>query len=312
MKKRIFLSALLFLVACFVFAQHQKDFLIDVGAAQIGVTLSTPQKFNKKKGNILLIIPGSGNPDRNGNQPGMVNASYLKMLSDSLVAKGIATLRFDKRYVGKSIMKRPFKEDELTIDTLENDVLMLYKWLSKSGFKKVYLAGHSEGALIALLMAQEINPAGIISISGAGRRGDLLLSEQLRKQIPQQAEGFIKQIDSINNGYTVQNNFLFRKSVQPYLKSYFDKNPTTLIKNIKAPILIIQGLRDIQVTKTDAVLLHEANPKSILDFMPNMTHVLKDIDTDSLEINQATYTNPSYPISMDLVNSIVKFVNSKK
>ncbi|PIE57908.1 MAG: hypothetical protein CSA33_05435 [Desulfobulbus propionicus] len=50
---------------------------------------------------VALIIAGSGPTDRDGNNPGMKNNS-LKLLANELLKNGIASLRYDKRAIGKS------------------------------------------------------------------------------------------------------------------------------------------------------------------------------------------------------------------
>ena len=50
---------------------------------------------------IALIISGSGPTDRDGNNPSLKNNS-LKLLAEALAENGIASLRYDKRGVGRS------------------------------------------------------------------------------------------------------------------------------------------------------------------------------------------------------------------
>ncbi len=46
---------------------------------------------------IVLMIPGSGPVDRDGNSPQGLKAATLKLLAQELAAAGIATVRIDKR-----------------------------------------------------------------------------------------------------------------------------------------------------------------------------------------------------------------------
>jgi hypothetical protein len=64
-------------------------------------TLLTP---NSKPTAVVLIIPGSGPTDRDGNNPLGVNASPYRLLAEGLAAKGFATLRIDKRGMFASAM----------------------------------------------------------------------------------------------------------------------------------------------------------------------------------------------------------------
>lgn len=46
---------------------------------------------------VVVVIPGSGPTDRDGNNPMGVTAAPYRLLAEALAAKGVATLRIDKR-----------------------------------------------------------------------------------------------------------------------------------------------------------------------------------------------------------------------
>ena len=54
---------------------------------------------------VLLIIPGSGPTDRDGNSPLGVKAGTYRLLAEALAARGVSSVRIDKR-------GRPPKESE--------------------------------------------------------------------------------------------------------------------------------------------------------------------------------------------------------
>src|ERR1700745_2081607 len=68
---------------------------IRVGA--IDAVLTVPSEVERPP--VALLIAGSGSTDHDGNGP-QVKPATLKKLSDALVARGIATLRYDKRGAG--------------------------------------------------------------------------------------------------------------------------------------------------------------------------------------------------------------------
>lgn len=100
---------------------------------------------------------------------------------------------------------------------------------------------------------------------------------------------------------------LFRKSIQPYMISWMKYSPENEIKKLKCPILIIQGGCDVQVQILDAKNLKNANKKSMLDIIPNMSHTLKNAGKDCVD-EQKTYTDGSMPIDQTFVEDIVKFI----
>jgi hypothetical protein len=79
------------------------------------------------------------------------------------------------------------------------------------------------------------------------------------------------------------------------------------IKKLTIPILVIQGTNDIQVSVEDAKLLAKANDHARLVLIQNMNHIFKMVEGDK-KANFATYSDPSLPISEELVSSITDFI----
>jgi len=276
----------------------------------IQAVLSEPQ--NSKQPPVALIIGGSGPTDLNGNQPLMQNNS-LKFLSNALVNEGIATLRFDKRGVGKSTYPE-FKESKLTIVQYAKDVKKLILYMQNKSFSEIYVIGHSEGSLIGLIALQDIDVDGFISIAGAGYSADNLLKKQLKPKLSLSLYNSVELIiDSLKNGNYVKNipqqlNALFRPSIQPYLISWFNYNPGTLIKDLNCSSLIIKGNKDIQIDMDEAQKLANTTQKAKLVKIANMNHILKTID-GGLQENIQSYTNPELKINSELIEAIVNFIN---
>lgn len=232
------------------------------------------------------------------------------MLAYGLAKHGIASLRYDKRGIGES--KAAAKsEADLRFDDFVNDAsdwVALLKQDKK--FTSVLIAGHSEGSLIGMMAAAKAD--GFISIAGVGQSADKVMKDQLRVQPPSVQDVTFSIIDSLKQEMPVKNvspflYSLFRPSVQPYLISWFKKDPQTEIKKLKIPILIIQGTNDIQVAVSEANLLASANSNAKFVLIDDMNHIFKMAKGDRQE-NISTYSNPSLPISEKLVQSIVDFV----
>src|SRR5438128_1948923 len=66
-----------------------------VGGLKLQGTFEAPAGATGMK--ALLLLPGSGPTDRNGNQPPGLITDLLKQIADDLAAHGIASFRFDKR-----------------------------------------------------------------------------------------------------------------------------------------------------------------------------------------------------------------------
>ena len=115
----------------------------------------------------ILLLPGSGPTDRNGNQPQLHN-DLLRRLALGFAQSDIATLRADKRGVGGSV-SAGMREQDLRFDDYIGDAVRWVEFLrAQPRISSVFVIGHSEGALIAIIAAQRTSVEGLVSIAGAG------------------------------------------------------------------------------------------------------------------------------------------------
>lgn len=289
----------------------------DVSVQAKDVTLSGTlfHPLNSPKTNVVLIIAGSGPTDRNGNNsmlPGKNNS--LLQLGDSLAQHGIASLRYDKRGIGKSRMSSGTAVANSTINDIADDAKALYDWLKKEGYKNIYIAGHSEGSLIGMMIAPAVKPQGFISIAGGGRKIGDILKEQIASTLsPDEKTELSNSLDSLEKGLSVVKispslmNFL-NPSIQPYMKSWLPLDPQKLIAQLSCPVLVAQGTADLQVKEEDAQLLYKASKKATLVTIKDMNHVLKEVSSGDKKDNVAAYSDPSLPVSGSLIVPIVKFI----
>lgn len=279
---------------------------------------------------LLLIVPGSGPTTRDGNNPYLGKPAIYKLLAEDLAKYGIATVRVDKRGMFSSAAATANPNDV----TMQDYALDIRAWADslkgRSGQGCIWVLGHSEGALAALLAAQPLQGeeagdtdgiCGLILAAAPGRKTADILREQLARN-PANAQllpDALASIAALEQGKAVDVSTLppplhplFNPAVQGFLVNQMKCNPTELISFVTLPVLILQGQNDIQVSDADAKLLHTANPGSKLVLLPGMTHVLKTARSGSLEDNYATYNDPEMPVSKELVQSIVDFIGSTR
>ncbi|MBL0147164.1 MAG: alpha/beta fold hydrolase [Chitinophagaceae bacterium] len=312
---KLFLSLLLtHFFASEIYAQEE-PIVLKTPTADIQGTLTMPDQ--KKRIPIVLIISGSGATDRDCNQPNMKSDAF-KYLADTLRKSGIASVRFDKRGVGKSLTK-DFKEKDLIFDDYAKDIKGWLAMLAKDNrFSKIIVAGHSEGSLLGMIACKNNKKVkGYISIAGPATPTNEKLKEQLASQPQEMKTMLYAMIDTLKNGDTLHNvpkslYVLFRPSVQPYLISWFKYNPQTEIKALNMPVLIIQGSTDIQVSVKDAELLAAAKPSSKKVIIQNMNHPLKDCDTVDQTKNFAIYNKPELPLNATFVKEMIGFIKGIK
>jgi len=290
--------------------KNYKESEVSIPSAKITVngTLLMPNNVDNHK--LIIFIPSSGPTDRNGNQ-GLVQTNATKYLAEALSDKKIATYRYDKSAIALAKQK-DFKEENVIFSDfiVEAENVVSYFKSTKKYFK-IIVAGHSQGSLVAMLVANQTD--GFISLDGAGRPIDEVLLEQIDKQAPFLTEQTKTVLDSLRQNLLVKNVppmliSIFRPSVQPFIMNWMHYNPQNEIKKVRVPILLINGTKDIQVPVTDAKLLHNANPKSELRIIENMNHIFKEIKGDVTE-NRQSYTNPKLPVMSSLVKTIIDFIN---
>ncbi|WP_251566999.1 alpha/beta hydrolase [Erythrobacter sp. 3-20A1M] len=267
---------------------------------------------------VVLILPGSGPTDRDGNNPMGLKAETYRYLADDLAARGIASVRIDKRGMfGSSAAGSP---EDVTIGAYAADTR---SWIDaireETGAGCVWLLGHSEGGLIALSSAAQSGEGvcGLILVAAPGRPLQDIIREQLRAN---PANAFLLKdadriIDALVAGETVPDSEipapllpLFRESIQGFVRSEFALDPAELAKATDLPLLLIYGGRDIQVAPTDGERLAAARPDATLATFPDMSHVLKSVAGDGMQANLATYADPDLPLTDGVGEAIAAFV----
>lgn len=305
--KNLFL--LLLLNTCIVFSQNTARNSRDISVSSFidGTIMVPPSAENPP---LVIIIGGSGPVDRDGNQQMMKNNS-LRYLAEGLYDQGLATFRYDKRIL-KQLKDNTLNEESIRFDDFIKDAKDVLDYFIRSkAFSKIYVVGHSQGSLVGMIAAQG-KADGFISIAGAGQEIDDVIVDQLEKQAPGLKENARFSFDDMRaNGIALNYSpglaSIFRQSIQPFLISWMKYNPQTEIRKLEIPVLIINGGQDLQVQISEAEKLKAAKPEATLKIIPNMNHILKNIDGDDID-NSKSYNEPSRPIIPEIIPILVKFI----
>lgn len=266
----------------------------------------------------MLIIPGSGPTDRDGNNPHGVAAAPYRLLAEALAAAGVTAVRIDKRGMFASA-GAVADGNAVTIADYAADV---HAWTAaiqaRTGARCVWLLGHSEGGLVALAAAQQrADICGLILVAAPGRPVGDTLRDQLRANpanapVLDAAMAAIAQLEAGERvdaaGLHPALAPLFGPQVQGFLISLLSLDPTDLARRIERPILIVQGERDLQVGEEDGRRLAAANSRARLVLLPAVNHVLKQVTTDDRAANLVTYGDASLPLAEGVAEPIVEFL----
>lgn len=257
----------------------------------------------------VLMLPGSGETDRNDNARA-VAINVFPPLVQALGALGLATFRYDKRGVGDSggDYWRSGFDDRLT------DAVAAVAWLREQPQidpARIFVLGHSEGALIAIRLAAGAVPVmGVVLLAGSAKTGEETLLWQGR-QIAQSLTGLPRlivralRIDplaaqrksiarlkaSTSDTLRVQ---LVRKLNAKWLREFLAYDPAADLAKVDVPVLAITGAKDLQVDPADLELMAELIPGEFASFRaPDVTHLLRhEVGPPSLQTYKQQVRRP--------------------
>ena len=305
MRARTIFGAVALLVTVFAMSASAEETKLRIGA--IDAVLTTPAQATRPP--AALLIAGSGPTDRDGNGL-QINPATLKKLSDALAARGIATLRYDKRGAGGWKPQFGRIEDFRFKDYVDDAVALAAHLREGEKFSRVVVIGHSEGGLVAILAARRAPIDRLVLVATTARRQGDLLKEQLARQVrPDVFKPIADGIDAIMAGRTVEPllpGLNTPPALQPSLASAFTEDPIPPLRQVTQPILIAAGGRDRQVSRQDFDALTAAAPKAETLWLPEMNHMLNDVRDEADDL--ATYNQPERALNAKLVDTIAAFV----
>jgi dienelactone hydrolase len=287
--KRILLSFLLLglsvLVEAAAFAQQSSgvDYSAPAGAPFTAEEVTVKAKEWTLAGTLLvpktgarpfpavITITGSGQQTRDEPLPlpGLEKYGLMRQVAETLASRGIAVLRVDDRGVGKSTGAGTLMT--ATISDFADDVRAQVAYLrsrSEIDPKRIALVGHSEGGIIApMVAAGDTQIAAIVLMAGSGKRGDQISIEQLNdilerdttikpEEKDRQRAAQQEMIRAVVTGGDLSK---YPEQVRlPWVKEFWTYDPLTTIRKVRQPILILQGALDRQITAEQAKMLEQA------------------------------------------------------
>ncbi|WP_276499378.1 alpha/beta hydrolase family protein [Pontibacter litorisediminis] len=231
-------------------------------------TITAPKGRRSVPG--IVLISGSGPHNRDGEQ--FYHKTFM-VLADALTKKGFAVLRYDERGVGESSGNYAgnFTEDFARDAAAAVAALRDYK---KLRIKDVFVVGHSEGTLMAqIVAAQDPAIAGVVLLAAAGQTGvefnktqyRATLRAQGKPEAGQELEIFDKCYEIVaaspDSAAAVANlhNWFDELEIEPRYRAMFINpvmnpwryhslhfDPSPFQHKIKAPVLAITGDNDSQ------------------------------------------------------------------
>jgi uncharacterized protein len=279
----------------------------------------------------VILIAGSGAHDRDealmGHRPFLV-------LSDYLTRRGFAVLRYDKRGVGKSGGNYA---TATTADFADDAEASLAYLLTRAEIerRKVGLVGHSEGGIIApMLAARNSSIAFIVMMAGPGIPGDELLVEQTlliaeadtqTNETAEKAAGEERIILSLVKDETdsavlekklreqltgqmpeAQIGAAIKSTSSPWFRYFISYDPAIALRKVKCPVLAVVGSKDLQVPPEQNIpairkaLQDAGNQRFEVDELPGLNHLFQTAKTGS-PVEYAQIDETISPIALEKI-----------
>ena len=238
--------------------------------AKAGIQLAGTLTLPSKEGRFPAVILITGSGPQNRDEELMGHKPFL-VLSDFLTKNGIAVLRFDDR--GTAASKGDFKT--ATSQDFASDVeagVAFLKTRKEINEKKIGLIGHSEGGIIAPMVANSSKDvAFIVLLAGTGIPGDqlLLLQQELLGKESHISDAGLKTAKTINKGAfeivtKSTSTEQLKTDLTNYIKQALKDNPDVLDPNGTNPDEFIKTQVD-QVASPWMIFFLKYNPAIALE-----------------------------------------------
>ena len=269
----------------------------------------------------VILVHGSGPNDRN-EQIGP-NLPFMD-LAEQLSAQGVAVLRYDKRTYLYGSELAALTDITVQDETIDDAVYAFeyLKTLDTINAEQIYIAGHSLGGyLIPRIAAQTPEAAGYILLAASARPLEDMMLEQTeyllgleknlddasKQKLLKQTSDMVSAVKSLtpDTELTAEQLGGVPASYWLDLKNY---DPIAEIQQIDKSILILQGGRDYQVTKTDYDLwLSAFNEYSDVHyrFYDNLNHLFMSGTGKSIPDEYQQKGTVDTAVGTDIVNFVL-------
>ena len=309
----------------------------DSGNITLAGTLTLPN--GKKRFPVAILITGSG--PQNRDEEFMTHKPFL-VLADHLTKNGIAVLRYDDRGFGESTGKH----GRATSADFANDVRTAIAYLKtrrEIDTSRIGLIGHSEGGLIAPMVAADTEVAFIVLLAGPGVSGSQILLKQVEtitrsqgvdEEIVQREVSISRDVFELFNQYGEDESFETRLKEylnnnvlpegidknefikmqvsqfrRPWMRYFLKYDPANSLKHVKCPVLALNGEKDVQVAPENLVVIEKAirqggNDNVTVKKYPDMNHLFQTCKTGAMN-EYATIEQTIDPVVLNTISGWV-------
>lgn len=308
-------------IAASATASAEQDVSVTVAGVEIVCRYTAPAGATR---GAVLLLPGSLYSDVDGNYRMMhLRPHAYADLARQLGERGYAVLRMAKigpgtgsRTLDAALAARHV-EFQTRVDVAAAGLAQLRRMIAA---RPVIVAGHSEGALVASLLAAGADARdidGVVSLSGPALPIFGILRAQVAAMAPAGAVWdmtlYDRTVAAVRAGEALppeaksQPQTAMLASMPPpaltYLRSLESVDPLAAIAKVRQPVLIVQGGRDASVPAAHAEMLRTARadlPTEVALF-PTLTHFYKVAPPDLAPMLSMALESDSDPTVADAI-----------
>jgi alpha-beta hydrolase superfamily lysophospholipase len=271
-------------------------------------TLTRPASRPEARLPAVVLITGSGPQDRDEATPAIRDYRPFREIADTLSRRGVVVLRLDDRGVGGSDAGPP----AATTADFADDVRAAVAWLrARPGIdaRRIGLVGHSEGALVApMVAATDSAIRALVLIAAPAERGRQILAAQQRMLLagdltlsPAEREAALARAARVTDSLA---------ATPGWLQFFAGYDPLVTARRVRAPTLILQGATDRQVSPEQAGTLADAmraagNRRVVVRTFPRMNHLMLEDPSGS---PRGYSTLPSMRVRRDLLGALADWI----
>ena len=276
------------------------------GAADVtlAATLTRPKEGNRFA--AVVLVTGSGPQDRN--EELAFHKPFL-LWADTITRVGIAVLRYDDRGTAKSTGTfRGATSKDFAMDAAS--AVAYLRTRKDIDPTKIFVMGHSEGGLIAPMVAAEDSKiAGLVLLAGTAVSGERILARQLPDM--GRAAGLNEEQAAANAKLGLEK-IMQQKATDPWMAFFWDYNPAPTLQMVKCPVLALNGELDMQVNAKEnlaamALAFREGgNKQATTKALPKLNHLFQTASTGSGQ----EYGNIEETVSPIALEEVTKWLKS--
>lgn len=295
----------------------EQDLTAKVNGVELGGTLTLPKEGENFP--CVVLVHGSGPNDRDET---ILSNKPFRDIAWELAKSGIAVYRYDKR---SNVYPDEFRTGyDLTIyDETVDDAIEIAKMLQSIdsiNADKIYILGHSLGGYAMPRIAQNTKfAAGYIIMAGSARAPHELIpiqyeyllgldgdiSDEDRKTL----DALAAEAQKILNIDDYEETEAFMGMYKTYIQDLLSYDPIETATSIDAPVLVLQGERDYQVTMIDYNMWLNAfgdNDSWSFKLYPKLNHLMMPGEGAPNNVEYSIISNVDEKVIEDLVDFITR------